>query len=427
MLYLSQVKGQRIWDAFGREVGRCKDVLVGRIDQTFPRVLALAVEDSGKAPEFIPMAQVSSLFPSITLSVAVEKIDPFAPKGDELWLADRILDRQIIDTEGRRVVRVNNVQLARVDDRHALAGRFALTGVDVGGRGLLRRMGLERPATKVAKAAGKPLREDVIPWQDVAPLGHDDPLRLRISRDKISRLPPADIATLLDDLDRHTGEALLSGMENELLADTLAESPAEVQVAVLSHMDPERAADILEEMDPDEAADVLADLPSDTSSNLLELMEEDNAEDVGVLLGYPEDSAGGLMTTEFARVPIGLKAAEALDYLRHSEEAHEDESMHYVYVLEADGRLRHVLTLRDLVLAPTDQPVEAIATPEDAPVTVSPYTAQKDVAYLVAKYNLLAMPVVDETTQAMLGIVTVDDAIDAVLPTAWKKRLPRFS
>jgi magnesium transporter len=421
MLYLSQVQNQRIWDAFGRPVGRCKDVLIGSVESTFPLIVALAYEDENHTPQFLPTAQVSSLVPSITLSVPLAKLHSYTPRGDELWLSDRIMDRQIVDNEGRRVVRVNDVQLARLDDC------YRVTGVDVGGRGLLRRLGLERPADSVAHLVRRSLPEGVIPWEDVAPLSDEDPLRLRISRDKISQLPPADIAAILNDLDRATSEALLSGMENGVLADALEESPADMQMAVLLHMDPERAADILEEMDPDEAADLLADMPEHTSSSFLELMENEAAADVSTLLGYPENSAGGIMTTEFAWVPTGLHASEALGYLRRSDEARQDESMHYVYVLDRGHHLRHVMTLRDLVMAPPEQLLEEIAEPADAPVTVTPFTSQQDVAYLVAKYDLLAMPVVDETTQKMLGIVTVDDAIDAVLPTAWKKRLPRFS
>jgi Mg/Co/Ni transporter MgtE len=296
--------------------------------------------------------------------------------------------------------------------------------VDVGGRGLLRRLGVERPAVAIARRLRRRLPESVIPWEDVVPLQHEDPLRLRISRDKISQLPPADIAAIMNDLDRRTGQALLAQLDNETLADALEESPPEVQVAALSHLTLERAADILEEMGPDEAADLLADLPAETSAQLLELMEDEDAEDVQSLLGYPEDSAGGIMTTEFAWVPVGLRAAEALDYLRKSPDAQDDEAMPYVYILDAERHLRGMVSLRDLVMAPLDQPLEEEA--DESPPVVNALTPQEDVAYLVAKYDLLAVPVVDVETGKMLGIVTVDDAIDTVLPTAWKKRLPRL-
>ncbi len=416
MLYVSQMQNRQVWDAWGQPVGRCADVLIGAMDQAFPPVRALLLR--GDDDRFIPASCVSSLYPSITLNVPQDKCLPYTPTGDELRLMDRVLDRQIVDTEGRRVVRVNDLQLARVGDQ------YCLTGVDVGGRGLLRRLGIEGFGQAVSRLLGRSWQTGIIPWEDVAPLHQEDPLRLRVSHDRIIQLPPADLAAILNDLDHHTGAALMQTFSNETLADALEESPAEVQVAVLSHMEPERAADILEEMDPDEAADLLADLPEQTSEQLLSLMEEDDAAEVRSLLAYPEESAGGIMTTEFAHAPIGLCAGELLDYLRRSEDARDDEVMYYIYLVDEDHRLRGVISLRDLVMAAPD----ADLTPwiDLDPVTVDPSTPQKEVAYMVAKYDLLAMPVVDPDSGALLGIVTVDDAVDTVLPTAWKKRLPRF-
>ncbi len=420
MLYVSQMQNRQVWDAWGQPVGRCADVLIGAVDRNFPPVRALLLH--GGAPEkgdrFIPASCVSSLYPSITLNVPQDKCPTYTPAGDELRLLDRVLDRQIVDTEGRRVVRVNDLQLARVGEQ------YCLTGVDVGGRGLLRRLGIEGLGQALARLLGRSWQTGVIPWEDVAPLHQEDPLRLRVSHDRIVQLPPADLAAILNDLDLHTGAALMETFSNETLADALEESPAEVQVAVLSHMEPERAADILEEMDPDEAADLLADLPEQTSEQLLSLMEDDEAAEVRSLLVFPEDSAGGIMTTEFAHAPIGLHAGELLDYLRHSEDAGDDEVMYYVYLVDEDHRLCGVISLRDLVMAPPDADLTPWINLD--PVTVTSYTPQKEVAYIVAKYDLLAVPVVDPENGALLGIVTVDDAVDTVLPTAWKKRLPRF-
>ncbi|MEA3407275.1 MAG: CBS domain-containing protein, partial [Chloroflexota bacterium] len=237
-------------------------------------------------------------------------------------------------------------------------------------------------------------------------------------------LPPADIAAILDDLDRHTSEALAVTLDDEALADTLEESPVDMQVTVLSRLPKERAADILEKMDPGESADLLADLSDQTSSELLNLMEDEEASDVRDLLRYPPDSAGGIMTTEFSHVPHLLSVGEALDYLRDSPDARDDEVMLYVYLTDQEERLHGVISLRDLVMAPSDLSLDALSVKD--PVTVDPYTPQEEVAYAVAKYDLLAIPVVDDETGKLLGIVTVDDAIDAVLPTAWKKRIPRF-
>ncbi|MBN2046342.1 MAG: magnesium transporter [Anaerolineaceae bacterium] len=418
MIYISQLLGQQVWDSFGREIGRLEEVLVSGTENKLPPVVALAVK-TGQQPLFhIPARQIASLWPSITLKVAHEKLTPYLLTQHELPLKDRVLDQQIVDTEGKRLVRVNDLQLARSGEN------FYLTGVDVSAQGLLRRLGMERIGQQISKVIKHPAKVEVIPWEFVASIEHDDPLRLRVSQNRIIKMPPADIASILDELDHQTTHALLQGFNNETLADTLEESSIEMQMAILSHLSPERAADVLEEMDPDEAADVLADLPDQTSEVLLDLMEDDNAEEVRSLLAYPEDSAGGIMTTEFAHVPNHLTIQAAINYLRESEDAHDDEVMYYVYIIDENRRFCGVVSLRDLVMAPPSTQLEQWEQAE--PVSVSPLTPQEEVAYLIAKYDLLSVPVIDPDSGEMLGIVTVDDAIDTVLPTAWKKRLPRF-
>jgi CBS domain-containing protein/sporulation protein YlmC with PRC-barrel domain len=418
MLYVSQLEGQRVWDSWGQPIGRCKDVLANYVEKPFPHLLALVLKDGDREDRFICADQITSLYPSIVLNVPKDEVKTYQPNGQELWLADQMMDHQIVDIEGRRVVRVNDLQLARVKDK------YCVIGVDVSGRGLLRRLGIESAAVGISKWLKRPLPKAVVSWQDIAYLQEGDPIRLSISREKISKLPAVDIATILNDLDRNTGQALLAQMDNETLADTLEESPSKTQVAILSQLDSERAADILEEMDPDEAADLLADLPEETSHQLLDLMEADEAKEMRSLLDFPEDSAGGIMTTEFAWIPSDLTASEALGFLRSSEDAQEDEEMYYVYVVDAAWKLHGVITLRDLVMAAPDEKLDELL--DTRPICVGPLTPQQEVAYLVAKYDLLAVPVVKEETEEMLGIVTVDDAVDAVLPTTWKKRLPRF-
>lgn len=418
MIYFSQLINQNIWDGYGNIVGKLEDVLIDATEKKMPPIVALSLKKNDAGIDFIPANQIASLWPSITLKVGKDRIRPFHPSGHELPLLDRVLDQQIVDTEGKRLVRVNDLQLALARDQ------FVLTGVDVSGTGLLRRLGLE----KIGKAIGGVIKKApgavVIPWEFVASIEHDDPLRLSVSQHKIVKMPPADIAAIVDELDRHTTTALLEGFNNQDLADTLEESSPDLQMAILSNLSPERAADILEEMDPDEAADILADLPDGTSETLLDLMELDEALEVRSLLTYPEDTAGGIMTTEFAHVPNNLTIQEAIDFLRQSEDARDDEIMYYVYILDEAGRLCGMVTLRDLVMA---DPQNSLRQWEQGDqITVEPLTPEKEVAYQIAKYNLLSIPVINPESKEMLGIVTVDDAVDIVLPTAWKKRLPRL-
>lgn len=194
----------------------------------------------------------------------------------------------------------------------------------------------------------------------------------------------------------------------------------ETQVEVLEDLAPERAADILEEMSPDDAADLVAELDQETRDVILQHMEHDEAAEVAELLGYPEDSAGGIMTTEFVAISDGLTAGDAIDRLRELEP--EAETIYYVYVTDEEGRLTGVLSLRDLIVAKPKKPIAEVMFRE--PVAVAALADQEEVAEVVAHYNLLAVPVVDDERR-LVGIVTVDDAIDTVIPTAWKKRLPR--
>ncbi len=419
MIYLSKLLNQKVWDVFGRVIGKLDDVLVDNTEQNMPQIIAIVVKNTARGDELIDAISIATLSPSITLKRRGEDPLLYHPTGHELYLKQRVLDQQIVDTEGKRLVRVNDLQLARKDQN------FHLTGVDVGGLGLLRRLGLDNLTRSIGKFFNQKPKTNVIPWEDVASIEHDDPLRLKVSRDRLVQMEPADIAAILDDLDHHTSKAFLEGFTDEQLADTLEESSAEIQQVVIAHLEPERAADILEEMQPDEAADILADMEHGKSEELLRLMDDDDEEDMRMLLRYHETSSGGIMTTEFASVPAHYTVGEALHHLRTNEDALEDEFMYYIYVLDPEKHLKGVISLRDLVTSPLDMPLSDRF--DDHVVTVSPYESQNAAAYLVAKYNLMAVPVIEPETNKMIGIVTVDDALDTVLPTAWKKKLPRFA
>jgi magnesium transporter len=196
----------------------------------------------------------------------------------------------------------------------------------------------------------------------------------------------------------------------------------ETQVDVLEDLEPARAADILEEMSPDDAADLVADLSDESRAEILALMERDEAQELGELLAYPEDTAGGMMTTEFVTVHAALTCAQAIDRLREMEP--DAETIYYVYVTDADERLVGVLSLRDLIVSPPETLVSNVMIPD--PVSVHVLDDEDAVAEVVAHYNLLAVPVTDAHGH-LEGIVTVDDAMDAILPDAWRKRLPKLA
>jgi Mg/Co/Ni transporter MgtE len=315
----------------------------------------------------------------------------------------------------------------------------------------------------------------LIDWAQVAPAADNaylDTLRLRVPRERLALMQPAHLAHIVEQLTPKAGAALLTELDDAHAADALEEMDDEQRGRLLREMDPERAADMLDEMEPDEAADALQNITSEEAADLLGRMERDEAEDVATLLGYPEDSAGGIMTTEYVAVPDWTTVGAVIELMRAQSKAAAagtddplPDALPEIYVVIEDtpparvappvrrpvmrgrngarskspvsavamaeprpftlwteGRLVGVVSLRDLLLADPQaqmmdamRPVESIARPLDE---------ERDVARVIADEDLVALPVVDDEGK-MLGIVTVDDAIDVILPTAWKKRIPR--
>ncbi|MBI3361634.1 MAG: magnesium transporter [Chloroflexi bacterium] len=416
MAYLSDLMGNPITDADGERVGRLEDLIAAvRRDMPHPTVVALAVRRRGQNL-LVPFSEVAALVaPVIPLTRCFKDVVPYQPSEHDLYLARDVLDKQIIDTNGVRVVRVNDLELARVN------GHFYVSNVDVGELGLLRRLGLARSVQKIASRLGRKLSPGVIAWDDVELLPGNQPLRLRVAGEKMAELHPADLAELISHLNRSESGRFLETLDVKTLADTLEEVEPEFQASLVESMPDEKVADVLEEMAPDEAADLLAEIPEDRSRELLQLMERKEAEDVRKLLAYPVESAGGIMTTEYISVGLGLTAEQVLSTLR--ETAHEAETIAYVYVTDDDDHLKGAFSLQDLVLARPDTPVTEFMHPRVVSVNLA--DSQDGVAQAIAKYNLTAVPVVDDDKR-LHGVVTADDALDKIIPTAWKKRLPRM-
>jgi len=416
MPYLSNLIEKPVADIDGEPLGRLKDLIASlRSEIPHPRIVALVVK--GASGTFlVPFSDVAVLIaPAIPLARRLQDVAPYEPGEQDLYLARDVLDKQIIDTNGMRVVRVNDLELMRVNHH------FYVANVDIGGLGLLRRLGLAKIAQKLSSRFGRELLPSTISWDAVELLPGDQPMRLKVPSDKIADLHPADLAEIISDLSRIESSRLLESLDVETLADTLEEVEPDFQASLVERMPNEKVADVLEEMAPDEAADLLAELPQDRSQELLELMEDEEAEDVRKLLTYPEDMAGGIMTTEFIAIHPDLTAEQAIAVLR--ETAEEAETIFYVYVTDSADHLVGVFSLSDLVLARPNTPVTELM--HRRAVSVNLRDSQNEVARVVAKYNLLAVPVVDDERR-LHGIVTADDALDKIIPTAWKKRLPRL-
>jgi magnesium transporter len=417
MAFLSEILDRKITDLDGILVGKLEDIVARELPESIhPVIDGVVVSQRGKN-RLIPYDTVMSLFaPAIPLNCRADELPSYSATEDDIFLSRDVLDKQIIDTDGARVVRVNDVELVRI------SGKLYVSNVDVGMLGILRRLGLGQTAKKVTSALHLRQPSGVISWDNVELLRHDQFMRLRVPAEKLADLHPADVAEIISDLNKLETGQFLEALEIDKIADTLEQVETEFQASLVEHMDDEKVADVLEEMEPDEAADLLAILPEERSRRLVDLMEKDDADDVRLLLTYPEDSAGGIMTTEFACVPSTVTAEQAIALLRKAQG--EVETFVYVYVTDTVSHLVGVFSLTELIFAEPQTCVSDFM--EDRVKVVHPLDDQDEVAQVVTKYDLLAVPVVDGQN-IILGIVTADDALDKIIPTAWKKRLPRFS
>jgi magnesium transporter len=389
-----------------------------------PVIAAIVVKRKGKEL-IIPSSDVMVLSaPVIPIKERIQDIKPYQPAEDDLFLVQDVLDKQIIDINGVRVVRVNDLELARIPDPVNVNGKhvdYVVSNVDISSVGILRRIGL----TKVAKRFTSQFRDNpsrnVISWNEIELLHHGQFVRLKVPGEKIAELHPADLAEIISEMNRLQSDKFLETFDVKKLADTLEEVEPDFQASLVESMSDEKVADVLEEMSPDEAADLLAELPKERSEDLLELMEDEKAEDVSKLLAYPEDSAGGIMTTEFVVIQPDLTAEHAISILRVI--AHDVETILYVYVVDIDDHLIGVFSLQDLLLAKSETQVKDFMN--ERVISVELLDERDHVAQIISKYNLLTVPVVDDQ-QHLLGIVTWDDALDEYIPPALKKRLPHF-
>lgn len=412
MLYLSQVLGRPILDARGEKIASINDVLVRYGSEDYPPVIGI-VARLRRRNFFIPQRNLAEFGEfGARMSSAKLNLTPFERREGEVLLGKDVLDNQLIDVDGKRVVRVNDVQIIPAGDT------WRVSGADVSFQGFLRRL--------MPKGFyGSSRVVEVLDWSDVGYLATDTAtatVQLKSSKDKLSRLHPVEIAQLAETLSPIHRTEVVESLDNEFAADTLEEMSTEAQARILEEMDEERAADILEEMSPDDAADVLGELSDEKAQELFDLMEDDEKADVAELMHFENDTAGGLMTTEFVVFPKDLTVGQAIARLR--EMAETPNMIYYLYIVEEEGswKICGLISLRSLILAEPTFKLEDVMRTQFRFAHTS--DSAEDVAQTISEYNLLALPVIDDEGD-IAGIVTVDDAMEVLLPKGLQRRIPK--
>ena len=409
MIYLSQLLGNPVLDADGEKVGTVSDLGIAT-GEVFPRITSLAFMGPGRTPIMISWRKFVDTYDEheVHLKVIATDLRFSYLQPDEVLLARDILNKQIVDTHGMRVVRVNDLKLSDTSST-----QLRLLGAEVGARGLLRSLhpALERVALRLARTFGHPMPEKIIAWSYMDLVERDlSNVKLSVSHKTLDDMHPADIADIIERLDPRLRGQVFAQLDDEQRAGAMAEFDDDAMAAeLMGNLTETDASRMLSEMDPDDAAELVSELDYDKAEKLLRLMGVQEQRAIRQLLGYRENTAGRIMTSEVASIDEGATVADAVELLRGLDE--DFESVRYVYLTDEEGKLSGVVTLNSLIVSEPQTRLSELAT-EDL-VTASPEDDQEDVAEDIAKYNLLAMPVVNDEGR-LLGIVTVDDALDVL-------------
>lgn len=398
--YFSRILGKRIYLQSGKTLGKLKDIFVD-ISQIRPKAVSAKVKIDSKE-KMIDFAHVTiSKKKGQYVLICNEVLEFELPMDNILSLKKHILDRQLVDMDGRKLVRVNDIKLA------LLSTGIYLIAVDVGVEGLLRRLGVAKTIKKVLKPFKRSIPGQLILWNEVATVDYSHAgIKLTKKYSKLSTLHPSDIADIIEELDLNTRIDILTSLEEEQAADVFEEMETDMQVSVLESLSAEKAADMLELMPADEVADILDEMETDKAEELLNIMDKETSDEVREIMKYPDNSVGSFMSTEFIAFNGNVTVEEAINELRKLQP--DSDTIYYLYVLDKVGRLTATVSLRDLVVSMPDIQLKKIMN-ED-PTYVFDHDKINSIAELISKYNLLALPVVDKNMK-MVGIVIIDDVI----------------
>ena len=402
LLYFTELLALPVYDLKGRLIGRVKDAaIVPLIDVSRVDRFLVGAGGTWLSVRYGQVAEISLTGIRLNDEVMV----PYHSDEYMLRIGRDLLDQQIIDVNGRKVVRVNDVTF------EMRGGYLSVLEVDVGIRSIVRRILQGLVPRRIIRRMQRPISPNSISW-DFCSIIEADPqrrLRLNISNDKLEKMHPADLAEIVEELGNAEREAIFETMDSEVAADALSELNPGTQASILESLEPDVAADIVEEMSPDEAADALAELEHETSEDILDEMETAEGEEVRELLEFDEDSAGGMMNTEYVALPEAATVREAIDHLRGQEELLE--SVNVLFLIDSDGILKATVPLARIFLAAGDRELRTLAPEKLRRASLD--VKQEDLTEIFDKYNLISLPIVDAEGR-LVGVVTADDIISVL-------------
>ena len=405
--YLSRIVGKKVQDANGKTIGIIKDLLIQSNHSSGRPIVQGVLLKQDKATSIFNFEsfQVKKINTKLKVSCTdlVKLNEETITEG--MLLVDVILDKQIVDINGRKLVRVNDVRLVSISDV------TYVVAADIGIEGLLRRIGIAKPLKKIFLLFRVSIPSKFILWEDVEAVDFSN-FNIKLSKtfSKLNTLHPSDLADIIEEMGKKSSTDVFSTLDEERAADVLEELDPETQIYIVENLSIERAADVLEKMPADEAADILDALEDDKAELLLKEMESDSSDEVRKLLEYADNEVGSIMSTEMLVFNKTESVQEVLDKLRSTKP--EAEELYNLFVTDEENKLIATFSLRDIVVSQPEVKVSEIM--KKSPVHLFDEQKVDDIAEFISKYNLLAIPVVDKD-EVLQGMVVIDDVVEDLI------------
>ncbi|OOM16366.1 magnesium transporter MgtE N-terminal domain-containing protein [Clostridium saccharobutylicum] len=406
----TNILGKKVYDEFGDVLGILRDIYV-TTEEGYPRIIGYKLKREGVTFHY-EFRYIEFVQRDGKTKIKTRGSKEILPMRYSYLLSENLLDKKIVDINGKQVVRVNDLRIARI------AGEYRVIGVETGPLARYRRLKIAWIMKIIYKILGKTLEDKILRWDDVESLEMiENNLKLSVPYKKLSTLHPADLADILENLDTNLRKQVLESLDEDLAADTLEEIDSEYKGAIIKELSDSKAVEVLENMPTDEIADLLDDLDEDEREKILVNLEKEDADEVKELLQYEDETIGSIMSKEFISVNLNITVGDTIEILKEMKP--DEEVMYYIYITDEEEHLQGVVPIRDLIICDTDKKIKEIM--DETVSHVSHDDEINEVVEIIAKYSLNSVPVVDEEDK-LVGIVIIHDLIDEFLYPLWKKK-----
>lgn len=411
--FLSKILYKKVYDEFGESIGKLYDIYV-TTEEGLPRAIAYKIKKDGEMYNY-EFKNINFYNDNGKITIKCNEAREIMLRKYSYLLSKHLLDRQIVDINGKKLVRVNDLRIAEI------AGELRVIAVDTGIMALGRRLGAEKLFKDTYKFLKMKPADSLIMWDNVESLEMvNDNLKLSVPYKKLSKLHPADLADILEEMDINYRKKVFESLDENLAADTLEEIDPEIQADIIESLSQSKTSEVLDNMPNDEIADILDEVDEEVAERILLNMEKDDADQVRSLMLYEDETVGSIMNKDFISFNINITVGETIELLREIKP--EEEVMHYIFIVDEEEKLQGVISLRDLIMADSSCKIKDIMSTEVISIADGDYI--EDAIEIAVKYDLLSLPVIDKNKK-LCGIIIMNDIVEDILVPTWRKRFKK--